>query len=49
MSVCTPTAIGTPPQRPVALMGLEDRPRRCVVLPADAERVKALIAAHDAA
>ena len=42
-------AIGTPPPRPAALVGLEDRPRRCVVLPADAERVKSLIAAHDAA
>ena len=29
--------------------GLEDRPRRCTVLPADAERVKSFIAAHDAA
>jgi threonine synthase len=42
-------AIGTPPPRPAALTGLEDSPRRCVVLPADAGRVKALIAAHDAA
>jgi len=42
-------AIGTPPLRPAALVGLEDRPRRCAVLPADAERVKALIASHDTA
>jgi threonine synthase len=42
-------AIGTPPPRPDALVGLEDQPRRCTVLPADAQRVKALIAAHDAA
>jgi threonine synthase len=42
-------AIGTSPPRPAALVGLEDLPRRCVVLPADAEPVKSLIAAHDAA
>ena len=42
-------AIGTPPPRPAALTGLEDQPRRCTVLPADAQRVKALIATHDAA
>jgi len=42
-------AIGSPPPRPAALMGLEDRPRRCAESPADAERVKSLIAAHDAA
>jgi threonine synthase len=41
-------AIGSPPPRPSALQGLEERPRRCDVLPADAERVKALISAHDA-
>jgi threonine synthase len=41
-------AIGSPPPRPNALQGLEERPRRCDVLPADAERVKALISAHDA-
>jgi threonine synthase len=41
-------AIGTRPPRPATLQGLEERPRRCAVLPASAERVKALIAAHDA-
>jgi threonine synthase len=42
-------AIGSPPPRPPALAGLEQRPRRCTVLPASAERVKALIASHDTA
>lgn len=42
-------AIGREPPRPPALAGLEDLPRRCEVLPASAERVKALIAARDAA
>jgi threonine synthase len=42
-------AIGTPPPCPAALAGLEDRPRRCAVLPASTESVKSLIAAHDAA
>jgi threonine synthase len=41
-------AIGEPPPRPAALVGLEDLPRRCDVLPADASRVKALIASRDA-
>jgi threonine synthase len=41
-------AIGTRPPRPPTLQGLEERPRRCAVLPASAERVKALIASHDA-
>jgi threonine synthase len=40
-------AIGIRPPRPAALQGLEDRPRRCAVVPASVERVKALIAAHD--
>jgi threonine synthase len=40
-------AVGREPPRPVALAGLESLPRRCEVLPADTERVKALIAAHD--
>jgi threonine synthase len=40
-------AIGREPPRPAALVGLETLPRRCHVLPAEAERVKALIAAHD--
>jgi threonine synthase len=42
-------AIGQEPPRPDALVGLESRPRRCAVLPANAERVKALIAEHDRA
>jgi threonine synthase len=40
-------AIGQQPPRPAALVGLEALPRRVDVLPADAARVKALIAAHD--
>jgi threonine synthase len=40
-------AIGEPPPRPAALVGLEALPRRCEVLPADASRVKALIEARD--
>jgi len=39
-------AIGEPPPRPAALAGLESLPRRVEVLPADAARVKALIAAR---
>jgi threonine synthase len=40
-------AIGQQPPRPAALAGLESLPRRVDVLPADAARVKALIAARD--
>ena len=40
-------AVGTVPARPAALEGLEALPRRVTLLPADADRVKALIAAHD--
>jgi len=40
-------AVGQQPPRPAALQGLEAQPRRCVVLPPSAERVKALIAAAD--
>jgi threonine synthase len=40
-------AIGQQPPRPAALVGLEALPRRVDVLPADAARVKALIASHD--
>jgi threonine synthase len=40
-------AIGQQPPRPAVLAGLESLPRRVDVLPADAARVKALIAAHD--
>jgi len=42
-------AIGHTPPRPAGLDGLEQRPRRCTVLPAGAEPVKALIARHDVA
>jgi len=41
-------AVGTPPPRARELEALEDKPRRCIVLPASVERVKALIAQHDA-
>ena len=39
---------GTPPvpEVPAALRGIENLPRRCVVLPADAARVKRFIEAH---
>jgi threonine synthase len=40
-------AIGQAPPRPAALAGLESLPRRCQVLPASAEAVKAVIAAND--
>jgi threonine synthase len=40
-------AIGQQPPRPAAMAGLETQPRRCTVLPASADRVKALIAAAD--
>ncbi|MCG3188309.1 MAG: Threonine synthase [Burkholderiaceae bacterium] len=42
-------AVGSAPRRPEGLRGLEERPRRVVVLPPSAERVKALIEAHDPA
>ena len=42
-------ALGRDPERPAAFEGLEDRPQHCEVLPPDAERVKAFIAAHAAA
>ncbi|MFO1220781.1 MAG: threonine synthase [Burkholderiaceae bacterium] len=41
-------ALGREPDRPAALAGIEQLPRRCEVLPPDAARVKALIAARDA-
>jgi threonine synthase len=41
-------AIGRDPERPPAFVGLEERPQRCEVLPSDAERVKAYVAAHAA-
>ncbi|HMT15702.1 MAG TPA: threonine synthase, partial [Ottowia sp.] len=37
-------ALGHPPERPVKFDGIEALPRRVRVLPADAARVKALIA-----
>jgi threonine synthase len=39
-------ALGRDPERPPAFEGLESRPQRFDVLPADAERVKAFIARH---
>jgi len=39
-------ALGREPERPAALQGLEDLPRRFKVLPADAEEVKRYIEAH---
>ena len=39
-------ALGRDPERPASYAGLEDRPQHCTVLPADAARVKAFIAAH---
>jgi threonine synthase len=41
-------ALGVEPARPAAYVGLEARPQRFEALPADAERVKAFIAAHAA-
>lgn len=42
-------ALGTEPSRPSAFAGLEDKPQRFTVLPADAARVKAYIEEHAAA
>jgi threonine synthase len=39
-------AIGQPPQRPAATLGIEQLPKRFEVMPADAARIKAYIAAH---
>jgi threonine synthase len=39
-------ALGHEPARPAAYEGLETRPQRRTVLPADAEKVKAYIAQH---
>jgi threonine synthase len=39
-------ALGRDAQRPAALDGLEDRPRRFTIVPADTQRVKDYIAAH---
>jgi len=41
-------ALGVEPTRPAAYVGLEERPQRFEALPADAEGVKAFIAAHAA-
>jgi threonine synthase len=41
-------ALGVEPSRPAAYVGLEERPQRFEALPANAERVKAFIAAHAA-
>jgi threonine synthase len=39
-------ALGREPERPAAYAGLEDLPQHCEVMPVDAARVKAFIAAH---
>jgi len=39
-------ALGREPDRPAKFAGIEDRPKRVAVLPADAGAVKAFIAAH---
>jgi threonine synthase len=36
-------ALGREPDRPAAHVGIEDLPKRFAVLPADAEKVKAVI------
>jgi len=41
-------AVGIEPPRPPAYAELESQPQRCTILPADAERVAAYIAAHAA-
>ena len=39
-------ALGRDPVRPAALQGIEDLPKRGVVMPADVEQIKAYISAH---
>ena len=39
-------ALGFEPPRPAAYADLESRPQHCTVLPADAARVKAFVAAR---
>jgi threonine synthase len=39
-------ALGHEPDRPARFQGIEDMPKRVTVLPADAGRVKAFVAAH---
>ena len=39
-------ALGCEPLRPAALQGIEDLPKRGVVMPADVEQIKAYISAH---
>ncbi len=39
-------AIGIQPDRPVAMRGIEDLPKRFVVMPIDAQAVKAYLSAH---
>ena len=39
-------ALGREPERPAALVGIEKLPQRCVVMDADAEKLKAFIAAN---
>jgi threonine synthase len=39
-------AIGRAPDRPASFVGIEDKPQRVVVMPAEAEKIKAFIAEH---
>jgi threonine synthase len=39
-------ALGVEPDRPAALRGIEDLPKRFTVMPVDAAKVKAYIEAH---
>jgi threonine synthase len=39
-------ALDREPERPAALQGIEDRPKRFTVVPPSVERVKAYIAEH---
>jgi threonine synthase len=39
-------ALGREPERPARFRGIEELPKRVMVLPADVERVKAFVAAH---
>ncbi len=39
-------ALGRDPERPASFVGIEDKPQRCEVLPADAEAVKAYLRKH---
>lgn len=41
-------AVGREPPRPAALADLEERPQRCIELPADVDQVRAFVVAHAA-